>query len=143
MAKLLKISEAATMALHSMVLLARDPEAMLTTQEMAREINASANHLAKVLQRLNKDGLVTATRGPHGGFVLGRGPETINLLDIYEAIEGPLESGACLLEVQVCGGTHCILGGLIAGLNQQVRDYLTKTRLSDLYDVYPCERKLA
>jgi len=143
MAKLLKISEAATMALHSMVLLASDLKKMLTTQEMADEIHVSANHLAKVLQRLAKAGLVAATRGPKGGFVLGRAPETINLLDVYEAIEGPLESGACLLEVPVCGGTHCILGGLIAGLNQQVRDYLTQTRLSDLYDVYPCERRLA
>lgn len=143
MAKLIKISDAATMALHSMVLLAREPEKMLTTQEMAEEIRVSANHLAKVLQRLNKDGLVAATRGPHGGFTLGRAPESINLLQVYEAIEGPLESGSCLLEVPVCGGTHCILGGLIAGLNRQVREYLTKTHLSDLYDVYPCERKLA
>ena len=143
MAKLLKISEAATMALHSMVLLARDPDRMLTTQEMADEIHVSANHLAKVMQRLSKDGLASATRGPHGGFMLGKRPSSINLLSIYEAIEGPLEKSNCLLEVPVCGGTHCILGGLIAGLHQQVRDYLKKTRLSDLDDVYPCQRRVS
>lgn len=138
MSKLLKISEAATMAFHSMVLLAQDPEKMLTTKEMAEAIRASGNHLSKVLQRLNRAGLVLAERGPRGGFRLGRPAEEINLLQVYEAIEGQLHTTDCLLEIPVCGGTHCILGGLISELNYQVKSYLEKTRLADLHNVYPC-----
>jgi DNA-binding IscR family transcriptional regulator len=47
--------------------------------------------LPKVLQRLAQVGFLSSTRGPNGGFVLRKKPADINLLQIYEAIEGKLQ----------------------------------------------------
>lgn len=136
MSKLLKISDATSMALHTMVLLAASPKKTVSTKDMASVLNVSEAHLAKVLQRLAKAGFVRSTRGPNGGFALVKASDEITLLDVYEAIEGPLAPTDCLLTTQVCDGEDCILGALLETVNKQVREYLAGTRLSELVGVY-------
>ena len=136
MANLLKISEAASLALHTMVYLAADDGRLVTTHEIGEVLRVSAAHLSKVLQRLGKVGMVDATRGPKGGFCLAKAGDNISLLEVYEAIEGPLQDSVCLLGEPVCQGHKCILGGLLETVNQQAREYLGGTSLSDLADVY-------
>jgi Rrf2 family protein len=142
MATVLRISDAASLALHTMVLLAdrsghgtadgRDGRRRaLTTKEIASTFKVSEAHLAKVLQRLAKAGLVLSAPGPHGGFHLRDGAERTTLLQVYEAIEGPLRTSNCLLGVPVCGGKKCVLGRLVCNLNDQVREHFSRTRLSD------------
>ncbi|MEJ2744359.1 MAG: Rrf2 family transcriptional regulator, partial [bacterium] len=58
MAKLIKMSEAVSLALHVTVLMAANPHAPLSTHEAASRIKVSEAHLSKVLQRLAKGGLV-------------------------------------------------------------------------------------
>jgi Rrf2 family protein len=119
------------LALHTMAYLASDPEGTHATREIAEELAVSEAHLAKVLQRLGRAGLVRSQRGPGGGFTLAKAPEEITLLQVYEVTEGPLTTPECLLGQPVCQG-HCILGDLLEGVGHQVRDYLATTRLSDL-----------
>jgi Rrf2 family protein len=134
--KILKISEAASLALHTTVLMAARPEERLSTHELAAPLGGvSEAHLAKVLQRLTKAGLVESTRGPGGGFTLARAGDGITLLEVFEAVEGPLDESTCLLGEPVCQG-QCLLGNLIPELNRQVREYLADTRLSELVGVY-------
>ena len=136
MSSVLKISEAASLALHSTVLLAANPGKMVSTREIASRLHVSAAHLSKVLQRLARAGLVRSIRGPKGGFSLGKPADEITLLDVYESIEGPLVPSKCLLDAQICSGEKCILGGLLETVDKQVRDYLAETRLSELTNVY-------
>ena len=70
MANVLRISEAATLALHTLALLASRPGVILSTHKIAKRLEASEAHLAKVLQRLARMGLVRSIRGARGGFVL-------------------------------------------------------------------------
>jgi len=132
----LRISEAATLALHSMALLAARPGGLLATHEMATELRVSEAHLSKVLQRLSKAGLVAATRGPGGGFELAKEPGEISLLDVYETIDGPLGCDECLLGTPTCRGEACMLGDLIKSVNEQMRTYLSTTRLADVRNAY-------
>jgi len=133
---MLRISTAASLALHAISLLAANGNRTLSTKEIAAKLRASEAHLSKVLQRLGKARLVEATRGPKGGFCLARPGGDISLLEVYEAIEGPLQDSVCLLGEPVCQGEKCILGGLLETVNQQAREYLGGTTLSDLADVY-------
>lgn len=132
---MLKISDAATLALHTAVVLASRPNGPVSTKEVASRLKASEAHLSKVLQRLAKVGLVKSIRGPNGGFVLGKPPSEITLLNVYEAIDGPLVSTECLLGSQVCEG-KCILGSLLGPLDKQVRDHLAGAKLSELVTVH-------
>lgn len=136
MAKMVRISEAAALAMHAMVLMAADPKRPLSTGRAAERLNVSGAHLSKVLQRLAREGLVASVRGPRGGFVLGRSPRKITLLDIYETIEGPHVSGGCLFDAPGCGALRCILGGLLEKVDAQLVGYLSGARLSALADIY-------
>jgi len=140
MPNVLKISEAASLALHTMAYLAADTAALHATRRIAGDLGVSEAHLAKVLQRLGREGLVKSQRGPGGGFSLARDAATITLLDVYQATEGPLDDPGCLLGRPACGG-GCILGGLLEKVTSEVRDYLGKTRLSDLNSSFG-ERRL-
>ena len=130
MSSILKISEAASLALHGVVLLASEPERSISTKEVASRLNVSEAHLSKVFQRLARVGLVESTRGPKGGFRLLRAAEEITLLDVYESIEGPFALGKCPFEV--CTGEKCMLGELLGSLEQRIKDYLTETKLNEL-----------
>ncbi len=131
-----KISEAASLALHTVVYLAAHKGRIVTTHEIAEKLGVSKDHLSKVLQRLAKAGYVTSIRGPKGGFKLGRDAENESLLKIYELIEGPLKRTECLLGSKPCGGQQCILGDLISRIDEEFRDYLTRTKVSHLVGVF-------
>ena len=104
----------------------------MSTGELAKMLSASENHLSKVLQRLARADLVKSTRGPGGGFRLTREPDQITLLNVYEAIEGTMDVTGCLFDRPICDRRLCILGGLIRNLEEQTKDYLTKTTLADV-----------
>ncbi|MFA5863308.1 MAG: Rrf2 family transcriptional regulator [Phycisphaerae bacterium] len=130
MQSVLKISEAASLGLHSMMVLARDPARKLSVGELSKILRSSEAHLAKVLQRLAKVRLVKSTRGPRGGFLLGRPAAKINLLEVYEAIEGPLAMTKCLLPKPICCGGKCVFGDVIKNVNRQISEHLAMTKLS-------------
>jgi Rrf2 family protein len=135
MANMLKISEAASLGLHIMALLAADPDKLLSVREAAGALQVSEAHLAKVMQRLAKAGLVESLRGPRGGFLLARAPEEITLLEVYEAIEGPIVVRNCLFSTRLCDGEHCIFGGMLTSVDAQVKQYLGDTKLSEIANV--------
>ena len=132
MSNVLKISDAASLAIHTMVLLGSKPEKRWSVRQIAEEMNVSVNHLAKVMQRLEKGGLVDSARGPKGGFSIKVPADSITLLTVYEVIDGPLTGGDCLLNNPICKPGKCIFEGQLDAVTKQVRDYLAKKRLSDL-----------
>ncbi len=132
MAPALKVTEAAAMALHTMAFLALAETRVLTTRELAVRLQGSESHLSKVLQRLAKAGLVLASRGPRGGFALARPADRINLLEVWEAIDGPVGDLHCLQNPPVCEGNSCMFGDLVQQVNRLVREHLSGTTLADL-----------
>lgn len=132
MSNLLKVSEAASLAIHTMALLAKSDSRHLPTGEMAEALHGSENTLAKVLQRLVKAGLVESVRGPGGGFILRKPAGETRLIEIFEAIEGPLDPPKCLLGTPLCQDRECMLGGMIQSINRQVAAYLSETSLDQL-----------
>lgn len=74
------------------------------SRESARKGGLPANMLAKVFQRLARRGLLTARRGPGGGYALGRPAARITLADIVRAVQDI-----------VPGGHHCLLGNRLCG----------------------------
>lgn len=125
-----RISEAASLALHVMLLLAKEEgDQVLSTQRIASRLAASEWHLAKVLQRLAKAGLVRSCRGPRGGYQLAREAKGVTLLDVYQAIDGPLAASDCLLHEPMCDDERCILGPLLKQFNREMDARLRNTTL--------------
>jgi Rrf2 family protein len=127
----LKLSEAAVLALHAMAALAGNGKRPATTREIAESLKASEAHLSKVLQRLHKAGLVQSARGRQGGYTLGKPAGRISLLEVYEAIEGKVVVANCLFGRPVCNRKKCILGGVLCSVDGKIKKYLSSTRLSE------------
>ena len=65
-------------------------------RDIAEACGVPAGHLLKILQQLVRAQILSSERGPAGGFVLRKPPSEITLLDVVEAIDGPI-SGELLL----------------------------------------------
>jgi Rrf2 family protein len=133
MSKIVSMSEAASIAVHAMVLIARS-EKNVNVNLLAEKTGASKNHIAKVMQRLVKQNLIKSTRGPTGGFVLGRSASKINLLEIYESIEGQIQVEGCPMEKQVCPFDKCLMGGIANKLSLEFKNHLKKQTLNSYMD---------
>lgn len=96
---ILYFSDASMLAIHAITLLAKSyqkkDKSPVTTREIASILGASENHLAKIMQILNKNNYVSSIKGPSGGFFLTKNPEKISVKEIIELIEGPIESNFC------------------------------------------------
>lgn len=132
MDSILKISEAASLGLHAMVYLAGEEHGRpISITEIAKKLGVSENHLAKVMQRLSKASLTGSKKGPKGGVFIKKKPEEITFLEIYEAIEGPLPAGFCLLPKPVCKPGGCVLGNLLHDVYELVNKKFGETTLAD------------
>lgn len=137
MSSMLRISEGAAIAIHTAgILAAAGKDNRICAKTMAGLLDVSEAHLAKILQRLARAGIVASTRGPAGGFILNADPHDITLLEVYEAIEGPLAADTCMLGRASCPGGRCIFGDLVQKVNDLTRHYLSNTRASDLAGVF-------
>ena len=133
MAKIVSYSEAASIGMHGMVLVARAGET-LNVQKIAEITGSSKHHVAKVMQRLVKEGFLLSNRGPSGGFKLNIEPENITLLQIYEAIEGQVKIINCPHEKPVCPFGKCIMGPVVTKMTQTFREHLSTQSLADLIE---------
>jgi Rrf2 family protein len=132
MAHVIQFSEAAFIALHGMVIVAQsEKKELVNVIEIADRLNSSRHHVAKVMQRLVKDGYLNSHRGPTGGFTMKKRAEDINLLEIYESIEGKIDIGKCPLDHPVCKFEKCIFNNVTMKMTEEFVDYMKKEKLSD------------
>ncbi|MFO7977350.1 MAG: Rrf2 family transcriptional regulator [Bacteroidales bacterium] len=122
MARLVQLSEAASLGIHAMVMIAQSQK-HVNVNYIAERMGSSRNHLAKVLQLLVKHNFLKSVRGPSGGFILSRKPSQITMLEIYEAIEGKIEIHECPLDRPVCPFNKCLMGGLVKDVTLQFKEY--------------------
>ena len=123
-------------ALRAMVHLAHcygnGPE---STKTIATEENISYQLCCKLMQRLNKAGLVRSCMGVRGGFELSSEPARIDLLKIVEAVQGPLTMNRCVLGKNVCENQKsCPVRMKLGELQRNMTDYLASTSLQDLLE---------
>jgi len=124
MARFFNISEAASIGIHSMVLIAKSEERLNVTK-ISEIMSFSRHHVAKVMQRLAKAGMVASSRGPAGGFILAEPASDISLLRIYEAIEGKIVETECPLGYDDCPFNKCLLDTMAENINKAFKEYLT------------------
>ena len=101
----------------------------LVVREIAAQIHVSATYLEQLLNRLMRAGLVRAVRGQKGGYMLAHPPEEIMLIDILQALEGPLEIAKDLPP-----------DDLMSSYFQEVEESIRRVLNVSLADVIACEQ---
>lgn len=130
MSRIISISEAASIAIHSMVLIASADEGLNVTT-IAERMGASKHHVAKIMQRLVKEGFLYSQRGPSGGFHLNKAADEISMLDVFETIEGKLTETDCPMDHPICPFGKCLMGGIVTKMTSEFKDYMSRQVLSD------------
>lgn len=106
----------------------------VSAREVAERRGIPPRFLEQLFVSLRRYGLVSAVRGARGGFVLTRDPAEINVLDVVEALEGPLQSSVCDNEREVgCAkSASCAAGPVWARATLALRDVFATTTLASL-----------
>ncbi|MGO8793268.1 MAG: RrF2 family transcriptional regulator [Candidatus Sulfotelmatobacter sp.] len=99
----MQITRASDYAVRVMIHLAGlPPDSTVRQSELSQATEVSGHFLSKVLQQLVRSRLIRSQRGSGGGFALAVPATRISLLDVVEAIEGPLRLNQCLTENPSC-----------------------------------------
>lgn len=133
MAKIFTLSEASSIAIHSMVLILTSKD-RINANHIAEQVGASRHHVSKVLQRLVKEGLLTSNRGPLGGFAIKKKPSEITFYDIYKSIEGNIEDKIDEIEEHIILADKCIFCGFEKRITAEFKEYLTSTTLQSYFE---------
>jgi Rrf2 family protein len=102
-------------------------------RDIARVQKIPADFVAKILQSLVRAGLLHSSRGTGGGFSLARSPEKTNLLEVVEAIEGPLSIVACAGQPGDCDhSSFCPADAVWREVQHGISDVLRRSTLETL-----------
>lgn len=105
----------------------------VSTRAIAAEEDISYQLACKLMQKLQNAGLVKSCMGPKGGFRLTREPSMITLLEVVEAIQGPISLNRCLLGVDACPKQKgCTVRAKLVRLQKDISGYLSGITLDEL-----------
>jgi Rrf2 family protein len=107
-------------------------QGLILSQDVSKKYNISLEYLLKIMQQLVRARILQSKRGPRGGFTMARPATKITMLDVVEAVEGPMINYLNLAEqargVKFAAKAEQVYEKAIA----QVRAELKKVKLSDL-----------
>ena len=101
-------------AVRAMIHLASVPSGTLAQiSDISAQWGVPENFLRKIVPLLSKSKLIASRRGNGGGIQLAKPAESITLLDVIEAVEGPMYLNKCLIGPEFCVRTrwcavHCV-----------------------------------
>ena len=130
MLRVTKLTDYATVVL---TVLAAQSETVLSASELAERAGLETPTVSKLLKPLAQAGLVEGFRGTHGGYRLARPAADIGLIEIVEAMEGPLGMTECSLHAGQCGiEEHCGVRANWRQINDVVVDALRSVTLAQM-----------
>ena len=105
----------------------------VSTKRLAKWGQMSYQFTSKILQKLREARLVESSMGPRGGFVLSRPPSKITLLEVIEAVQGPVVMSNCLACTRK---TNCAINPKLAELKKQIDSLLGSTMLDEILNAH-------
>ncbi len=135
----MQITRQADYALRAMLYLAKLKEdgngQKAATREIAEEKEIPPSFLAKIISQLSIAGLIRTSRGASGGVELAREPEKISLLEVVEAIDGPITLNECTTDPSVCAfGDNCPIHEVWCEAQEKLVNKLSKSTFDKLLE---------
>ncbi len=132
----MKLTRASSYAIYAMVHIAGyKPNVPLASHEIAQAHNIPERFLLKVLKPLVSAGLLHSVKGPRGGYRLARSASQISMLDVVEAVEGPIRGLTSFHSEAGSNGLEKRLDSVCAQAAEHTRRQLQSVRLSQLADL--------
>ncbi len=135
---MLRVTKLTDYASVVLTVLASDPAAVLSASELAERAGLEVPTVAKLLKPLAQAGLVEGFRGANGGYKLARDAADISLVEIVEAMEGPLGMTECSVHAGQCGiEDSCGVRANWRRINDVVADALRGVSLAQMLGPMP------
>ena len=123
----------------------RKEKGPVTGREIAAQERLPADYVEQILLRLRRAGVITSTRGAHGGYMLARPPEEISIRSVIHASELETFDLHCLshpVEEDRCAASHnCSIRPVWILLQTKIDDVLEGVCLADLLHEEPVVRE--
>lgn len=125
----MQITRQADYAVRAVLYLAQlGPDRRAATSQIAEDQQIPPSFLAKIVSQLSVAGLLQTSRGARGGVSLARPPEQISLLEVVEAIDGPILLNECVSPNGVCTfGDDCPMRPIWCDAQSELVERLNKT----------------
>ena len=109
-----------------------------SASEISEEYGISTTLMAKVLQRLAREGLVAAKHGSAGGYQLAKEPGQISALDVISAIDGPVLITSCVTSHGSCETTdRCSVREPLRRVNESILHVLSTVTIAHMSEDSP------
>ena len=102
--------------------------------EISQRQSISVSYLEQLFSRLRKQGLVESVRGPGGGYKLAHASSAVNIAQIVDAVNEPVDATRCNGEGGCQDGETCLTHYLWMSLSEKIHDFLADISLADLVD---------
>jgi len=114
-----------------------DGETPVVLRDISQEEEISIRYLEQIIIPLKMKKLVKSVRGAGGGHILARSPSKIRLVEIIEALEGPVALVDCVEDREDCGRIpFCATYEIWKEASDLLRNYFEKTTLQDLIEIW-------
>jgi Rrf2 family protein len=132
----MQITRQADYAIRAVRYLAKQGSSQrVATSIVAREMKIPASFLAKIISQLSIAGLLNTSRGARGGVSLAREPKDISVLDVVEAIDGPILLNECVGTRKPCTfEDDCLVHPIWLEVQESLVKRLRETRFDVLYN---------
>ncbi|MFA4889603.1 MAG: Rrf2 family transcriptional regulator [Candidatus Omnitrophota bacterium] len=120
-------------AVRALTLIARDKDKLATARALAEKSKIPRPFLRKILQELNKKGLLKSHKGISGGFFLAKPAEKISLVDLIKIFQGKFSINECFFKKLPCPSRgKCLLNREIRAIEQYALSRLRKLSIAAL-----------
>lgn len=125
----MQITRQADYAMRTIIYLSRlEPEEKAPTSTIAEKQQIPSSFLAKIISQLSVAGLIHTSRGAHGGVSLAKSPQKISVLEVIEAIDGPVMLNECTHNPGICVFTKdCPMHSMWCEMRNDLLDKLQAT----------------
>ena len=130
MLRFTKRADYGLMAIHYIAI--NDGFGAVSAKRIAEEFAIPPELMAKILQRLAKQGLVISTNGPKGGYALARRPTEITVGHVIRALEGPINIVSCLEDSECPQIEKCNLRRPVHKIQAAISQVLDTMSLAEL-----------
>jgi Rrf2 family protein len=132
----MQITRQADYALRAMLFLAQlEPNQRAATSHIAEVQRIPPSFLAKIISQLSIAGLIHTSRGARGGVSMARSPEAISILEVVEAIDGPISLNECSQSPDNCPfGGNCPLRTIWCGTQGELVEKLRRTTFLEVLE---------
>lgn len=108
-------------AIRAICFMAKNNQGKTSVRDLVKELIIPRPFLRKILQILNKKGLLYSYKGQGGGFALAKPPNKIFVVDLIEIFQGPMKLNECFFKKMSCPNTHgCALKRKIDSIERYV-----------------------